>query len=537
MNIQQRIISLIALTFLAITAIGGYALLQSRRSASSVRTLTEGIVPSALAASDLVAGIKDVQLTAVEMVSAVDQNLAEQSVAKLRKQASKVMDAVAAQGRQAESDAQRGLVQQTQESLDNYFKSIDETIALKLAGQKELAEATLFANVAEYQTELGSIVETLRVEKNRSKDIAISDLNDSLARDEKAVLLVLALAVVVLGAAGTLLYIQINRPIRRIQQGIATIRESLDLTHRIPVLAKNEMDQVAAGVNSLLDEFQGIVKGVQDAGNHVSGKSDELAHSVGQLLTAIEQQNEATSSMAASVEEMAVSVSHVSDSSTAAQEIAKTSLTEATDGATAIEESSREMVAMAKDVQATSQAMEELGRRSNEIGSIAVTIKAIAEQTNLLALNAAIEAARAGEQGRGFAVVADEVRKLAERTSNATQEIATVIRAIQAETHKAVEDMCRISNRVVSNADGARRAGESIVQIRDGSVRVVEVASDMAVALQEQSSATDQIARQIERVSAMSEKNMAEMVETREVSVELKGLSAEMHQLVVRFQA
>ncbi len=535
MSIRQRIILLVALAFIAIAAIGGYAIQQSRRNAYAVKTLTEGVVPSALATADLVANIKDVQLTTIAMVSAPDNNMSEQAAEKLKKLKAQIHDSSEAQRKEADSDAQRGLIQQTQESLNNYFKSIDETTALMLAGKKELAEMTLFANVAGYQTELQSIVETLRVEKNRSKDSAILELNERLSNDVKAISLVTLIAGLVLGLMGSLLYFQITRPVQRMQGEIATIRQNLDLSHRIPILGTSEMDQVASGLNSLFAEFQSIVRGVQDAGDHISSKSDELANSVGHLLIAIEHQNDATSSMASSVEEMAVSVSLVSESSATAQKIAQMSLASTKDGGMAIERSVIEMVAMAQDVQVTSRMMEELGKRTDEIGSIAVTIKEIADQTSLLALNAAIEAARAGEQGRGFAVVADEVRKLAERTSLATKEIAKVIGGIQEETRSAVEDMHRMSSLVVTNAEGARQAGESIVHIREGSVRVVEVASEMAAALKEQSSATDQIAKQIERVSSMSERNTTEMGEARTVSEELKRLSTELHQLVVRF--
>ena len=173
MNIRQRIILLIALTFGAIAAIGGFAILQSRNNAVAVRAVTEGVVPSALAAGDLVASIKDVQLTAISMVSAADDNAAGRAAEILKQLQAQIAQSVDLQSQAADSDAQRGLIAQTQESLKNYFKSIDDTTRFKLAGQKEMAEAFLFANVAEYQTELSGIVETLRIEKNRSKDAAI----------------------------------------------------------------------------------------------------------------------------------------------------------------------------------------------------------------------------------------------------------------------------------------------------------------------------------------------------------------------------
>ncbi|HCZ13090.1 MAG TPA: hypothetical protein DHV85_00535, partial [Candidatus Accumulibacter sp.] len=153
-----------------------------------------------------------------------------------------------------------------------------------------------------------------------------------------------------------------------------------------------------------------------------------------------------------------------------------------------------------------------------------------------LALNAAIEAARAGEQGRGFAVVADEVRKLAERTTTATKEISVVIGAIQEETQRALADMRQVVGQVNSNAEGARQAGKSIVQIRDGAIRVVDVSSDIANALKEQSAASELIAQQVERIASMSEENTAATGEATGASAEMKRLATEMHELVGRFQ-
>ena len=352
--------------------------------------------------------------------------------------------------------------------------------------------------------------------------------------------LLTAMMVVSFLLAGSIVIVtirQISGQIQRVQDTTEGIKQTLDLERRIPVSGTDEMSQVATSVNSLLDEFQAVVRRMKDAGNHASGASDELSHSVSQLSLAVDQQNEATSSMAASMEQMAVSISHVSDSSMAAKTIAEESLTGANQGRLIIEQTVSDLVEMADTVQSTSHTMEELNKRTDEIGSIVGVIKEIADQTNLLALNAAIEAARAGEQGRGFAVVADEVRKLAERTTISTKEIAGVISAIQSETRHAVDDMHRVVEQVTANADNVRKAGASIVQIREGSVRVVEVSSDIATALKEQSTASDVIAKQVEVISSMSEENTSAMGEAKEASRDMKRLSAEMHEMVNRFRA
>ena len=329
---------------------------------------------------------------------------------------------------------------------------------------------------------------------------------------------------------------QISSQIAQVQKTTEQVRQTLDLTRRIPVFSRHEMAQVAASVNALLDDFQAVVRRMKDAGSHVAHASGELSHSVARLSTAVDQQNESTSAMASSIEEMAVSITHVADSSTSAKTIAQESLANADQGGEVIEQATREMVDMAQTVQGSSRSMEALNQRTDEIGNIVGVIKEIADQTNLLALNAAIEAARAGEQGRGFAVVADEVRKLAERTTSSTNQIAGVITAIQIETRDAVADMHRVVSQVAANAESARQAGESIKRIREGSLRVVNVSTDIASALAEQSIASELIAKQVEVISSKSEENTAAMGEAGEASAEMKRLSAEMHEVVDRFR-
>ena len=314
------------------------------------------------------------------------------------------------------------------------------------------------------------------------------------------------------------------------------IRQRLDLTLRLPAEGSDEISLTARSVNDLLGEFQSVVSRMKNSAAHVSTASDGLAASVEQLSDSVNQQNESTGAMAASVEEMAVSVTHISDSSSAAQTISSRSQQQAESGGTVIGKTVAGMHEMTESLQKTSQQVEELGRRSQEIGSIAGVIKEIADQTNLLALNAAIEAARAGEQGRGFAVVADEVRKLAERTAGATTEIANVIGAIQSDTGRTVDEMTQVMNLARANAEVARQAGDSIVGIQNGSAEVMRATTDIASALSEQSAANDLIARQVEVIASMSEKNTTALGSVKQASNEMKDLAEEMHATVDRFK-
>lgn len=256
MNIRQRITLLVVLTFVAISSIGGYAIMRSRSSESEVRSVTEGVVPSALASADLVSQLKDVQLATVALVSAPNANLAAQAKESLTSRKSKLQDGLTLQLKQATGVAQTGLVEQATESLANYFSAIDDTAALKLAGQTALAEANLSATVGEYLKEIESIVDTLRVEKNRSKDSAIETLNASLSATVAIISAVTLIAVVAIAGIGMLLYRQIVIPISGMQAMMSEIASSQDFTRRVPVGREDEIGRSTMAFNTMIAKIQ-----------------------------------------------------------------------------------------------------------------------------------------------------------------------------------------------------------------------------------------------------------------------------------------
>lgn len=192
--------------------------------------------------------------------------------------------------------------------------------------------------------------------------------------------------------------------------------------------------------------------------------------------------------------------------------------------------------AMFERISVAGSSVEGLARSAGEIGGIVQLIKEIAEQTNLLALNAAIEAARAGEQGRGFAVVADEVRKLAERTASSTQEIAAVIGKIQDGTRKAAEEMEAGVRQVDAGVELANRAGATVTDIRNDADRVTHVVDDISLALGEQSAATREIAQRVEQIAQGSDRNRSIVANTAASARELTQLAQRLEQIAARFR-
>ncbi|HTH60784.1 MAG TPA: HAMP domain-containing protein [Paraburkholderia sp.] len=256
MTIRHRITLLVVLMFVALMAIGGYAVYQTRRSASEVRSVTQGVVPSALASADLVSQLKDVQLATMTLVYAPDANMVGEAQDVLKAKQKTLSDALDLQGQAAASHAQVGLVAQARESLANYFSAIADTAKMKAEGKNELAEAYLFANVAQYRDELEGIVTTLRVEKNRQKDDAIRALNDNLSTTTTALAGVTGGAVLLLTVIGLLLYRQITRPLSRMQSMMSEIASSQDFTRRVPVGRMDEIGRSIVAFNGMIEKIQ-----------------------------------------------------------------------------------------------------------------------------------------------------------------------------------------------------------------------------------------------------------------------------------------
>ncbi len=303
------------------------------------------------------------------------------------------------------------------------------------------------------------------------------------------------------------------------------------------------VDFKSTATGSILDSAGQMVNSIHTMVTEISQSSSLLTQGAERISTASrevaiasEKQSDATSSMASAIEEMTVSINHISDSANDTQGNSLESVTLSEDGFKRIQEASHEINAIASVVGDASTRIRKLEERANQISSIAGVIKDIAGQTNLLALNAAIEAARAGEQGRGFAVVADEVRKLAERTSTATVEIEQMIAGIQTDTVQVVGVMDAALPQVSAGVEAAEGAANSLRQIKDGAQTTLQRIREVADSTKEQSMASDSIAQRVEEIASMVEETTAAMKATADTAADMERIASELNSLVQRFR-
>jgi PAS domain S-box-containing protein len=303
-----------------------------------------------------------------------------------------------------------------------------------------------------------------------------------------------------------------------------------------PIHTDNESrESVLHVVQALQSRLRTLISFVANEANHVSSQSQQMVSAADEVNAAVRAQSESAASVAATTEQLTTSIHMVAENAQEALTISNASSDSCEQGVKVIQDAVDSMGQIAEMVKEASETVLALGAQSERISIVVQVIQEIADQTNLLALNAAIEAARAGEQGRGFAVVADEVRKLAERTSTATREIEAMIGSIQSGLHSAVTNMKSGVHEVDSGVALADEAGESIKSIRDGALRVVQVVAEITNALAEQRIASESIAQQIEKIAQTAEENSASAQQTASSAAMLGETAIQMQNSVSRF--
>ena len=309
-----------------------------------------------------------------------------------------------------------------------------------------------------------------------------------------------------------------------------------DLSVRVPTGGFGEIARLGAAFNTMMNDMNKAMRQFFSVADIVRDSVGMVSSTTQSMALAAEDVAMQAGTIATASEEMSATSGDIARNCLYAAENAQKAVEQTHSGSQIVQNSSRLMENIAQRVNESSQTVESLGQRSDQIGAIVNTIQDIADQTNLLALNAAIEAARAGEQGRGFAVVADEVRALAERTTKATKEISTMIKSIQGETQTAVNSMSEGVAEVKRGTDETARSGEALEDILNKINELTMQVSQIATAAEEQTATTEEISGNIQRITEVVQDTAGSSQMTAQAAARLEALAQELQHSVARFR-
>lgn len=421
------------------------------------------------------------------------------------------------------------------QALTEYTTQLAAFNKLVMDGNKAAANELIVDDYDTAARELQKAIEKL-VETKMAQGKQVSGSNNTLARNASLFMIALALGGSVLAfILGMFLSRMITRPLAALADDAQQIASG-DLTVQIQSSSKDEIGTLASSFNSMADSLRAAIRQVSDTSSLLSSAATELLATSETISSGADAVANQAQTVATAGEEMAATSNDIANNCQSAAAGALDASNSASDGSVVVDKTVQAMGQIARRVKETADTVARLGQRSDQIGQIVGTIEDIADQTNLLALNAAIEAARAGEQGRGFAVVADEVRALAERTTRATKEISDMIRSIQAETRTAVTVMEEGVQEVAQGTDEAARSGVALQTIMELVNNVSMQISQVATAAEEQTATTNEISQNMLQITDVVQQTAQGAKQSEVAAAELSKLAADLEALVHRFK-
>lgn len=433
------------------------------------------------------------------------------------------------------SDTGKAQLKTVMDARVTYVQTYMTVIKLIEEGEKEKARTELLTSVRKAQTIYFDALDKMIEYQSKEVDRVGKEADHYTTQSRNIISGLMVIAVLFAGVIAVLIVRSITKPVSELVEANNRLADG-DLTVAITTKGCDEIGQLADSSRRMVDNLRTLISSVTDTSSQIASASNQLRATAEQIATAAEEVASQTSTVATASEEMAATSGDIAQNCSMAAESSRQSSDSATHGGSVVQETIAGMIKIAERVKNSAQTVESLGARSEQIGQIIGTIEDIADQTNLLALNAAIEAARAGEQGRGFAVVADEVRALAERTSRATREIGEMIKGIQSETKAAVRVMEEGVAEVEKGALSSEQSGKALDMILQQISEVTMQINQIATAAEEQTATTSEITMNVQQVTEVVHQTARGASETATAAAQLNSNAEELQRLVRQFK-
>ena len=537
MTITKKLLLTLAIALACMLLVGGYAIKELHAAQQRFAYVQSETIPNLRVMQSTLRAVADIRANTLRHVlanSAEQKATAEKNLADADQRFDKQMNDYHIS--EIASAEDRQLLEAEKTMMTQYREGRSRILALSRSNQTEQASALINGDFSRTAVQLMEAVQAHSKFNYQQADQLAADNDHTFNQVLTVAITLMVLAVVLTSVLATLLYRNIRNGLSNIENTIEQVSRQQDFRLRAKADSQDEIGRTASAFNRLLESLQGAMRQLGDGSRQVKHAAQELSQTAGEVSMAAGAQSEASANIAATIEQMTVSINHVAAQSVEQSDGAKSAQSLVVESSSIIEQTIRDIHQISQVVTVSAGSIHEMETHSGEVATVINVIRDIADQTNLLALNAAIEAARAGEQGRGFAVVADEVRKLAERTTKSTQEISSTIEAMLGNASHATMQMQKAEELVKVGVTRADQAADAMRRIGQLAGSAVQGSDAVAAAIQQQGEASNNIAAMVERTAQASEEASAAAQNTAQSAAQLDQLARMQADILARYQ-